>query len=64
MDQTPSLVFGSATDAAGAHPKDEPPAVVDPFSPPVGGIYIPRWENLDGNSHPDFVTDEKQRARR
>ena len=56
MDQTPSLVFGLATDVAGAHPEDEPPAVVDPFSPPVGGIYIPRWENLDGNSHPDFAT--------
>jgi choline dehydrogenase-like flavoprotein len=46
MDQTPSLLFGSDTKRKGFE-RPEDPAPPDSYFPPVGGIYIPRWDNLD-----------------
>ena len=53
MDQTPSLLFGSDPH----HPGNETinPAPDDPYYAPVGGIYIPRFNNLDGSSPADFA---------
>ncbi|KAA9165544.1 GMC family oxidoreductase [Amycolatopsis acidicola] len=44
MDQTPSLLFGDDP----AHPGFETidPAPPDPYYPPVGGIYIPQFDNV------------------
>jgi choline dehydrogenase-like flavoprotein len=46
MDQTPSLLFGDDSRHPGAEISD--PAPADPYYPPVGGVYIPRFCNVDG----------------
>ncbi len=50
MDQAPALVFGSVPGAFGWEG-------VDSQNPGDnhGGFYIPRFQNLDSNTHPDFV---------
>ncbi|WNM23580.1 GMC family oxidoreductase [Demequina capsici] len=54
MDQTPSLLFGSDMTRTGMElPPD--PAPADPYYAPVGGIYVPRWENLDSITRPEFA---------
>jgi len=52
MDQCPSLMFGSVPGAKGWEMDDSAPP--DPFYPPSGGIYIPRFQNLDSATNPDF----------
>lgn len=53
MDQCPSLVFGTVPGSSGWELDDttEP----DPFYPPSGGMYIPRFHNLDNVTNPRFV---------
>jgi choline dehydrogenase-like flavoprotein len=53
MDQTPSLLFGSDPSQRGFQTID--PAPADPYYPPIGGVYIPRFHNLDSSSQADFV---------
>jgi choline dehydrogenase-like flavoprotein len=50
MDQCPSLVFGTVPGRNGFE-------LVDGTSPANnhGGIYIPRYTNLDSKTHPDFL---------
>lgn len=53
MDQVPSIIFGTVpghkgAERDGAH---EP----DPFYGATGGAYIPRWENLNGVTNPEFA---------
>jgi choline dehydrogenase-like flavoprotein len=50
MDQVPCLVFGSAPGADGFE-------LVDGTSPADnhGGLYIPRFQNLDRNDYPEFA---------
>ena len=45
MDQVPSLIIGTVPGVTGAEVADPLPA--DPFYGNSGGIYIPRFENLD-----------------
>jgi hypothetical protein len=52
MDQCPSLMFGSVPGANGWELDDSAPP--DPFYVPSGGIYIPRFQNLDSVTHPKF----------
>ncbi len=54
MDQTPSLTFGSAREHRGWQPDHSAPP--DDFYAPAGGIYIPRFDNLDHRTNPDFLT--------
>jgi len=53
MDQTPSLLFGSDP----KHPDYEvnDPAPADPYYPPIGGVYVPRYHNLGGSTRADFA---------
>jgi len=53
MDQAPSMVFGSVPGSTGWECDETVPQ--DPFYPPSGGFYIPRFVNLDRVTHPDFV---------
>lgn len=53
MDQTPSLLFGDDPDHPGFERID--PAPADPYYPPVGGVYIPRFENVDKATDPAFA---------
>lgn len=53
MDQCPSLLFGSVPNAKGWELDDSAPA--DPFYGPTGGIYIPRFQNLERITHPKFA---------
>lgn len=53
MDQCPSILFGSVPDRTGWEYDDSVPQ--DPFLGPAGGIYIPRFQNLDTVTHPEFV---------
>lgn len=52
MDQCPSLTFGKVPDIKGWELDDSAP--LDPFYPPSGGIYIPRFQNLDAITDPAF----------
>lgn len=52
MDQTPSLLFGSDPARPGFERID--PAPPDPYYPPVGGVYIPQFENVDHVTNPNF----------
>lgn len=54
MDQTPGLVFGSAPRFRGF--EQDPTAPGDDYYGPSGGVYIPRFHNLDGRSEPDFAS--------
>ena len=53
MDQTPSLLFASDPKRRGFEIVN--PAPDDPYYAPVGGIYIPRFQNVDNVTHPDFA---------
>lgn len=53
MDQCPSLLFGRVPDSKGWELDDSTPP--DPFYGPTGGIYIPRFQNLDKITHPKFA---------
>lgn len=52
MDQTPSLLFGDDPKRKGYETLD--PAPPDPYYPPVGGVYIPQFDNIDRVSNPNF----------
>jgi len=54
MDQPPSLLFGSERKRNG-YQLPEDPAPPDGYFPQVGGIYIPRWDNLDSVTSPEFA---------
>ncbi|MBT0770250.1 GMC family oxidoreductase [Kineosporia sp. J2-2] len=53
MDQTPSLLFAEDP----KHPGFETinPAPEDPYYAPVGGVYIPRFKNLEGQSERGYA---------
>jgi choline dehydrogenase-like flavoprotein len=53
MDQAPSLCFASIPDVPGWEGDDSAP--VDPFYAPAGGIFIPRFLNLDERTTPGFT---------
>lgn len=53
MDQTPSLLFGDDPKRSGFETID--PAPPDPYYPPVGGAYIPQFDNVDGITNPRFA---------
>ena len=54
MDQTPSLCFASDPRRKGFEtPQD--PAPPDPYFPPVGGVYIPQWDNVEGTTTTDYA---------
>jgi choline dehydrogenase-like flavoprotein len=53
MDQCPNIVIGTAPNSRGWTHED--PSPEDPFYAPTGGIYIPRFDNLDGVSHSTFL---------
>ena len=52
MDQCPSLIFGKVPGTNGWEPDDSAPP--DPFYVPSGGVYIPRFQNLDTVTNPQF----------
>lgn len=54
LGQTPNLLFG----AEPHHPGHETinPAPDDPYYLPVGGICVPRFNNLDGSSPADLCS--------
>jgi choline dehydrogenase-like flavoprotein len=53
MDQAPSLTFGAIPGIRGWE-KDES-APFDPVYPPAGGVYIPRFHNLEGQPKARFA---------
>jgi choline dehydrogenase-like flavoprotein len=53
MDQPPSLTFGSIPGVQGFERDESAP--FDPVYPPAGGVYIPRFHNLDGQRKPGFA---------
>ena len=55
MDQTPSLLFGGDPSTPGYEVVN--PAPEDPYYPAVGGVYIPRFDNLkeDGKQETNFA---------
>ena len=52
IDQTSTLTFGSIPQFQGFELDNSAPP--DPFYAPSGGIYIPRFQNLDTTTHPAF----------
>ena len=52
MDQTPSQIYGTIPGTTGWEHDDSAPA--DPFYAPSGGVYVPRYENLDSRTNPAF----------
>lgn len=52
MDQMPALVFGGVAGASGWEKGDE--GFGDALNRNPGGIYIPRFQNLDRVTHPQF----------
>lgn len=53
MDQAPSLTFGSIPGVRGFERDESAP--FDPVYPPAGGVFIPRFHNLDGQPRPGFA---------
>lgn len=53
MDQCPSQIYGSIPGTKGYEVDDSAPP--DPFYGPSGGVYIPRFQNLDTVTHPGFI---------
>jgi GMC oxidoreductase len=53
MDQCPSQIYGSIPGTNGSEVDDSAPP--DPFYGPAGGIYIPRFENLETVTNPRFI---------
>lgn len=54
MDQTPSLTFGDCPGHLGWEADTSAPP--DDFYPPAGGIYVPRFDNLDRRTDDSFKT--------
>jgi len=52
MDQCPSQIYGSIPVVYGSEGDDSAPP--DPFYGPAGGVYIPRFENLERVTHSKF----------
>jgi len=52
MDQCPSQIYGTVPGAHGWELDDSAPH--DPFYAASGGVYIPRFQNLDGGTNPKF----------
>jgi choline dehydrogenase-like flavoprotein len=52
MDQCPTLLFAGLPDAPGVETDDSAPP--DSFYPPAGGVFIPRFHNLERPTHSDF----------
>jgi choline dehydrogenase-like flavoprotein len=53
MDQCPSQIYGTVPGIKGWELDDSAPA--DPFYAPSGGVYIPRFENLNCVRNPKFT---------
>lgn len=53
MDQLPSLIFGSVPALHGHETDDTVPP--DPFYGTSGGVYVPRYANLDNGKNSDFA---------
>jgi choline dehydrogenase-like flavoprotein len=53
IDQCPSQIYGSVPGTKGWELDDSAPP--DPFYTPAGGVYIPRFQNLDSVTHPKFL---------
>lgn len=53
MDQVPSMIFGTIPGKKGFEGDNTHP--VDPFYGVTGGVYIPRFENLDKVTNSQFV---------
>lgn len=53
MDQVPNLILGTVPARTGWEADDTVPP--DPFYGVTGGVYIPRFENLDQVTNPKFV---------
>lgn len=53
MDQVPSMIFGTIPGKKGFESDNTHP--VDPFYGVTGGVYIPRFENLDKVTNSQFV---------
>jgi choline dehydrogenase-like flavoprotein len=53
MDQCPSLTFATMPDTKGYEVDNAAPP--DPFYAPTGGVFIPRFLNLDGRTTPGFA---------
>lgn len=53
MDQVPNLIMGTDPNRRGWEHDDTVP--VDPFYGVTGGVYIPRYENLNGASSSGFL---------
>lgn len=52
MDQCPSQIYGTLPGVMGSEPDNSAPP--DPFYGPSGGVYIPRFQNLDTVTNPKF----------
>lgn len=53
MDQCPSQIYGTIPGTTGWEHDDSAPA--DPFYAPSGGVYVPRYENLDHKTNQKFL---------
>jgi choline dehydrogenase-like flavoprotein len=53
MDQVPSLIAGSIPEVMGSELDDTVPP--DPFYGTSGGVYVPRFSNLDRTTNPEFA---------
>lgn len=53
MDQVPSLIFGTVPGKTGFEADNTVPP--DPFYGTTGGVYIPRFVNLDAGTNPAFA---------
>jgi choline dehydrogenase-like flavoprotein len=53
MDQTCAMIYGSVPGSKGMADPDTT-ILQDPLSPRAGGVYIPRYINLNGVSNPNF----------
>ncbi|MBN24634.1 MAG: oxidoreductase [Alteromonadaceae bacterium] len=54
MDQVPSILMGTVSGKTGFE-IDDSPLDPDPFYGRSGGVYIPRFENINGNKTNDFI---------
>ncbi|MGH7271070.1 MAG: GMC oxidoreductase, partial [Polyangiaceae bacterium] len=54
MDQMQSLTYGSSRTYVGWENDETTPP--DPFYSPAGGVYVPRFHNLETRTRPDLVT--------
>ncbi|MFM6854393.1 MAG: GMC oxidoreductase, partial [Sphingopyxis sp.] len=52
MDQVPNMIMGTVPGASGFEQDDTVPP--DPFYGVSGGVYVPRYENLDSATNPAF----------